>query len=206
MLLIRSSTKIAQLALHCWSKLATRAKKGFSQDLIHWSRFRIITKMSQCMRIPTMWYVRPAKPQISLRIRAVWSEPLLVAWIFFDTSATDWTSFGVSMPKRRLHRLVWVYTCQKCHIVGNHMSWLKCFWWICSNKMLNKIASRAKKSGELSRATCDEWPSCLIISSCVRYILVIWPLMKPADPGLLWFQTNILLVFILLVIFCLLYS
>ena len=27
--------------------------------------------MSQCMRFPTMWYVRPAKPQISLRIRAV---------------------------------------------------------------------------------------------------------------------------------------
>ena len=30
---------------------------------------------------PTTWYVRPPKPQISLRIRAVWSEPLLVAWI-----------------------------------------------------------------------------------------------------------------------------
>ena len=26
-------------------------------------------------------YVRPSKPQISLRIRAVWSEPLLVAWV-----------------------------------------------------------------------------------------------------------------------------
>ena len=27
--------------------------------------------MSQCMRFPTMWYVRPAKSPISLRIRAV---------------------------------------------------------------------------------------------------------------------------------------
>ena len=27
--------------------------------------------MSQCMRFPTMWYVRPAKPQISLRIHTV---------------------------------------------------------------------------------------------------------------------------------------
>ena len=27
--------------------------------------------LSQCMRFPTMWYVRPAKPQISLRIHAV---------------------------------------------------------------------------------------------------------------------------------------
>ena len=24
--------------------------------------------MSQCMRFPTMWYVQPAKPQISLRL------------------------------------------------------------------------------------------------------------------------------------------
>ena len=31
----------------------------------------MIKHMSQCMRFPTMWYVRPAKPQISLRIRAV---------------------------------------------------------------------------------------------------------------------------------------
>ena len=51
--------------------------------------------MSQCVWFPTMWYVRPAKPQISLRIRAVWSEPLLVAWVFYDCSATDWTPFGV---------------------------------------------------------------------------------------------------------------
>ena len=28
---------------------------------------------------PTVWYVRPATPQTSLRIRADWSEPLLVA-------------------------------------------------------------------------------------------------------------------------------
>ena len=40
-------------------------------------------KMSWDMRFPTMWYVRPAKPQISLRICAVWSEPLRVAWIFY---------------------------------------------------------------------------------------------------------------------------
>ena len=37
------------------------------------------TYMSRKMRFPTMWYVRPPKPQISLHIRAVWSEPLLVA-------------------------------------------------------------------------------------------------------------------------------
>ena len=31
-------------------------------------------QMSRSMGFPTMWYVRPAKPQISLRVRAVWSE------------------------------------------------------------------------------------------------------------------------------------
>ena len=40
--------------------------------------------LNQCMRFPTIWYVRPAKAQTSLRIRAVWSEPLLVAWVFYD--------------------------------------------------------------------------------------------------------------------------
>ena len=68
--------------------------------------------LSRDMRFPTMWYVRPAKAQISLRIRAVWSEPLLVTWMFHDSKATDRTPFGVSKLKGRLHRLIWVYTCQ----------------------------------------------------------------------------------------------
>ena len=54
-----------------------------------------IQYLSRDMRFPTMWYVQQAKPQISLRIGAVWSEPLLVTWIFYDCSATDWISFGV---------------------------------------------------------------------------------------------------------------
>ena len=68
--------------------------------------------LSQCMRFPTIWYMRPAKPLISLRICAVWSEPLIVAWVFYDCCTTDWTQTRVSKLKRRLQRLVWVYTCQ----------------------------------------------------------------------------------------------
>ena len=64
--------------------------------------------LSLDMRFPTMWYVQPAKAQTSLHIRAVWSEPLLVASII--CKAADWTEFGVSKLKRGLHRLVWVYT------------------------------------------------------------------------------------------------
>ena len=73
--------------------------------------------MSRDMRFPTMWNVRPAKPHISLSIRAVWSEPLLVAWIFFDCQSTDQTSFVVPKDKRGLQRLVWVYTFQNATLL-----------------------------------------------------------------------------------------
>ena len=36
------------------------------------------------MRFPTMLFVRTAKAQTSLRIRAVLSDPLQVAWVFYD--------------------------------------------------------------------------------------------------------------------------
>ena len=41
--------------------------------------------LSNNLKFPTMWYVLPAKAWTSLRIRAVWSEPLIVAWIFYDS-------------------------------------------------------------------------------------------------------------------------
>ena len=41
--------------------------------------------------IPTMWYMGPAKAQTSLLICAVWSEPLQVAWIFYEYQAIDQT-------------------------------------------------------------------------------------------------------------------
>ena len=68
--------------------------------------------LSRAMELQTMWNVRSTKPQISLRICAVWSEPLLVAWILYEYKATDRTSFGVFKLKRRLHRFVWIYSCQ----------------------------------------------------------------------------------------------
>ena len=77
-----------------------------------------LTCMSRDMRFPTMCYVRPAKPQISLRLHAGWSEPLLVAWIFYVCKSTDQTSFADSKAAQAhlsLHL-------SKCHIVGNHMS------------------------------------------------------------------------------------
>ena len=56
--------------------------------------------------------LRPACAYASL-IRA-FARSLNILWIF----ATDRTSFGISMTKRRLHRLVWVYTCRNVTLLG----------------------------------------------------------------------------------------
>ena len=69
------------------------------------------------MSFPLIWYVRPAKALTSLRIRAVWSEPLLVVWKFYDCQATDRTAFGVSKLKKMLYRYVGVYTCQNATLL-----------------------------------------------------------------------------------------
>ena len=54
--------------------------------------------------------------QQSLRSACAYAQSdlslLLVASIFYDCLAIDWTPFGVSKLKRRLQRLVWVNTCQ----------------------------------------------------------------------------------------------
>ena len=88
--------------------------------IIHYTYLRghrLEFQMSCDMRFPTMWYVRTSKPQISLRIHIVWSEPLLVAWISYECSATDLISFWFYKLKRRLYRLVWVYTCQNATLL-----------------------------------------------------------------------------------------
>ena len=51
--------------IRCCMHIAQFAKiKTIFRDIIHHN-------LSQCMRFQTMWYVQPAKPQISLHIRAV---------------------------------------------------------------------------------------------------------------------------------------
>ena len=77
-------------------------------DVINSSVQRSVYNLSHDMRFPTMWYVPPAKPQISLRIRTVCSELeySITVKLYYRTA------FGVSKLKRRLHRLVSVYTCQ----------------------------------------------------------------------------------------------
>ena len=46
--------------------------------------------LSRLMSKPTKWHVRPAKTQISLGIRSVWSESSLSAWRKLGSLATYW--------------------------------------------------------------------------------------------------------------------
>ena len=54
--------------------------KGYKLCHLRWSR----GQPNKNWAVTTMWHVWPAKAQISLRICAVWPEPLLVAWIFYE--------------------------------------------------------------------------------------------------------------------------
>ena len=111
--------KVSSLSSKCGNAFSIIVKEQPDMGLLC-----LPNNLSQYMRFPTMWYVRPAKPQISLRIPAVWSEPLLVAWVFYDCSATDWTPFGVSKLKEGCRgssesTLVKMSNCWKSH-AGAH--------------------------------------------------------------------------------------
>ena len=65
--------------------------------------------MSRIMIKPTKWLVRPAKAQISLGIRPVWSESSLSAWCKLGPLATHWAHSKDSDQTGRMPRLIWVF-------------------------------------------------------------------------------------------------
>ena len=74
-------------------------------------------KMSLCMTKPTKWPVRPAKTQIILGIRPVWSESLLYAlWVAKDPNLLQADSED-SDQTRPMPRLICIFTGCKGHSV-----------------------------------------------------------------------------------------
>ena len=74
-----------------------------ASDDVEWNHLScLVTK-------PTKWHVRPAKTQISLGIRPVWSESLLSAWRKLGSLATDWAHSEDSDQTGRMPRLIWVF-------------------------------------------------------------------------------------------------
>ena len=98
------------------------------------------TYLSRLMTKPTNWHVRPAKTQISLGIRPIWSESsLCTPWIAKDqiflravredSDQTGW------MP-----RLIWVFAGHTCHFVSFVMTCLifqqmEKEWGLCVTKL-----------------------------------------------------------------------
>ena len=66
--------------------------------------------MSRLVTKPTKWHVRPAKTQISLGIRPVWSESSQSAWSKLGSLATHWADSEDSDQTGQMPRLIWVFT------------------------------------------------------------------------------------------------
>ena len=74
--------------------------------------------MSHVMRKPTKWHVLPAKTQISLGIRPVWSGSSLSAWRKLGSLAAHWMHSEDSDQTGRIPRLIWVFTGRTGNFVG----------------------------------------------------------------------------------------
>ena len=73
--------------------------------------------MSRSRTKPTKWHVRPAKTEMSLGIRPVWSESSLSAWRKLGSLATHWAHSKDSDQTGRMPRLIchrWAHN----HCVG----------------------------------------------------------------------------------------
>ena len=82
--------------------------------------------MSRSMTKRTQWPVRPAKTQISLGIRPVWSEPSLSAWRKDGSLATPKAHGEDSDQTGQMPRLIGVFAERTGHIAGFVMIGLKC--------------------------------------------------------------------------------
>ena len=76
-----------------------------------------LSDLSRLMTKPTKWHVRPAKTQISLGIRPVWSESSLSAWRKLGSLATHWAHSEGSDQIGRMPRLSWVFAGCTCRFV-----------------------------------------------------------------------------------------
>ena len=92
------------------------------------------------MTKPTKWHVRPAKTQISLGIRPVWSESSPCAqWVAEHPMVLHAYSED-SDQTGRMPRLIWVFAGRTCHFVGFVMRLLKCVIILnCMNYNQNKL-------------------------------------------------------------------
>ena len=146
--------------------------------------------MSRLMTKATKWLVCPAKTQISLGIRPVWSDSSLCAqWVAKDPSFLHAVSED-SDQTRRMPRLIWIFAGRTCHFVGfvqrRLILSLRHFSYMClvNTLLLLYIATYYSIATYYNIATyyiCNfslnlhwqNWPSMILNCNVFKYIVVI---------------------------------
>ena len=102
--------------------------------------------MSLNVRQRTFGHVRPAKIQIRLRIRAVWSESSLGAFEKVKDAKSLHADNGCSCQTAWMHRLVWVLIGRSCQKVRFLIVWLIYFYLLYepAHDITNRIVRPAK--------------------------------------------------------------
>ena len=116
-----STQELRILIVNGWLSVVEASHGTWEQIWCHLSR--LMTK-------PTKWPVRPAKNQISLGIRPVWSESSLSAWRNLGPLVVHWAHSEVSDLS-----FCWGHT----HFVGFVMSWIILFSLLCNKCFQNPI-------------------------------------------------------------------
>ena len=97
------------------------------------------------LSISYILHLRPAKTQINLRIRAVWSESLLSAWRRFGPLVINRARSEDIDQTARMRRLFWVFARRTCNLLGHAVPLLKY-----SNKV--SYPNSQENSGEYSNS------------------------------------------------------
>ena len=114
----------AQVGHHMWL-LSSKEKSHFMRKPVFGAVWPVRTEMSRLMTKPAKWHVCPAKTQISLGIRPVWSVSSLSAWRNHGSLASLRAHSEDSGQIGRMPRLIWVFVGCTCHFVGFVMRRLK---------------------------------------------------------------------------------
>ena len=117
---------IIPLEIFRLSRITFYGKYPHTEGLAHINLSRLMTKS-------TKW-LRPAKTQINLCIRPVWSESLVCTqWVAKDPSFLHADSEDTDQTGQ-MPRLIWVFAGRTCHFVGFVMRQLICFFYPKQNR------------------------------------------------------------------------
>ena len=102
------------------------------------SKIWTLTLMSQCTKKPTIRHVWPAKTQISLRIRAVWSESSLIACAFYSLRAVK---RGINTKNCHTGGDIQAHLCWSQGFVGFVVRWLHFHYLVMHLKTIGWVAN-----------------------------------------------------------------